>query len=92
MEAALRRPELDARRQALRHHPHWQLHRDTYKKARGVKRELVAQWNIAWNQAGRSLDFPDFDTWIMTDDGQHNVGYFKNDPRLPKKFIRNHQT
>jgi hypothetical protein len=88
MEAALRRPELDARRQASRHHPHWQLHRDTYKKARGVKRELVVQWNIAWNQAGRSLDFPDFEAWIMSDDGQRIVQHFKGRTGLPKKYIR----
>jgi len=57
-------PARQARLIASMSDPEWQRRREIYRKARGpaAKRE-VAHWNIAWNQAGRPADFPDFPEW-----------------------------
>lgn len=60
------RPEVQARRLADMSNPEWQRRREMYRKARGEKKRRVAQWNVAWNLAGRPADFPDFDAWAVS--------------------------
>lgn len=53
----------DWRRTARKITPEAQRRREMWRKARGAKRQRVADWNAAWNLAGRPADFPDFDAW-----------------------------
>lgn len=52
-----------ARRAASAHNPEVQRRREMWRKACGAKKQRVSDWNVAWNLAGRPVDFPDFDAW-----------------------------
>jgi hypothetical protein len=57
-------PARQARLQADMQNPEWVRRQELYRKARGQEmKRRIAHWNIAWNQAGRPADFPDFPEW-----------------------------
>jgi hypothetical protein len=58
-------PERQARLIQNMTDPEWARRREVYRKARGTeKKRQVANWNVAWNVAGRPSDFPDFPDWL----------------------------
>lgn len=59
------RPERQARLQADMQNPEWVRRGKMYREARGAKKKRIAQWNVAWNLAGRPAAFPDFDAWAL---------------------------
>lgn len=64
------RPERQARLIADMGNPELRRRSQMWKAARGKvldhfkKRDLIAQWNIDWNQKGRPADHPDFPVWL----------------------------
>lgn len=59
------RPEIQARKLRDMNNPEFRRRRAMWTAARGKKRDEIANWNVAWNVAGRPADFPDFAVWRL---------------------------
>lgn len=56
-------PILQERQRRLAANPEYLRRREMYRRARGVRKDHIGEWNRQWAVAGYPGDFPDFETW-----------------------------
>ena len=76
-------PARQARLQQDMRDPEWCRRREVYRTAKGpLAKGRVADWNVAWNNAGRPGrdSFPDFEEWAAANPNTYQPYHKKLNP------------